>query len=388
MSAYRFVAAVHRRAAVAIGLCLASLSAVAQVPSLSPQLDIAHRGASAYAPEHTVFAYDLALAMDVDFLECDLFLSRDEVPVCIHDETVDRTSDGSGRVEDMSLAELRQLDFGSWFGAEFAGARIVPFEEQLDCYLRHNPLMRFHVETKDSAGGRAEEVLVEVLRRKGLLDTGGLLDSTIVMQSFDATSLQRIRALSGLPTAFLYAAPTSAEVAQWVTAGTGPDYIDAFAPNAAAILLDPTTVQRYHANGHHVHTWTVNDRAQMDYLLDLGVDGIFTNHPDVLREAIDARGQGTTMEQRGNPVDFERGCPGVAGRVLSKDGPGDLWAPREDGPGVVLVQAYDAEQLPDPPRSLHGGRGGALGPLVMLILLAGFGLLERLSQLLEKRRRP
>jgi glycerophosphoryl diester phosphodiesterase len=339
--------------------------------SLSPQLSIAHRGASAYAPEHTFFAYDLAMEMDADMLECDLFISADEVPVCIHDTTVDRTSNGSGRVEDLTLAQLRELDFGSWFGPEYAGASIVPFEEQMDCYLRHNPRMRFHVETKDSAGGRAEAVLVDVLSRKGLIDTGDLNTSTIVMQSFDAASLERIKSLAPtLPTAFLFAAPTSLDVALWVITGSGPDYIDAFAPNSAAILADPSSVQRYHANGHHVHTWTVNDRNQMELLLGLGVDGIFTDQPDVLRAAIDSVGEGTTPADRANPMDFARGCPGVAGRVSSNLGPGDVWAPHPDGRGVVLVSEADlALESEAPTRSDLRAVGGSLNITLFLLLL-------------------
>lgn len=350
---------------------LAPLLAQAQ-SSLSPQLNIAHRGASAYAPEHTFFAYDLAMQMDADMLECDLFISADEVPVCIHDTTVDRTSDGSGRVAELTLEELRTLDFGSWFGPEFAGASIVPFEEQLDCYLRHNPQMRFHVETKDSAAGRAEQVLVEVLTRKGLIDTGDLGTSTVLMQSFDAASLARIKSLAPtLPTAFLFAAPTNTEVAQWVITGSGPDYINAFAPNSAAILADPTSVQRFHASGHHVHTWTVNNREQMDVLLALGVDGIFSDQPDVLREAIDRRGNGTTPQDRNNPTEFPAGCPGIAGRVRSKEGPGDIWAPHPEKPGVIMIAEAELRGADGAARHrpLQGSGGSVQGPTMALFIL-------------------
>lgn len=360
------------RALLTAALLLATPLAGAQLGGLAngPQLNIAHRGASAYAPEHTLFAYDLAIEMDADMLECDLFLTQDEVPVCIHDQTVDRTSDGSGRVEDFTLAELRELDFGSWFGEAFAGAKIVAFEEQLDCYLRINPLMRFHVETKDSAEGRAEAVLTEVLTRKGLIDTGNVQTSTILMQSFDSGSLERIKALAPtLPTAFLFAVPTDEQVAQWALTGAGPTYIDAFAPNSLALLADPLMVHRFHANGHDVHTWTVNDRQQMDYLLQIGVDGIFTDQPDTLRAAIDAQGTGTTAETRGNPDDFARGCPGIAGRVESKQGPGDVWAPRGEGRGVQMVAAAPlAEQTES--RAALAGRGGALSGALWLIVLA------------------
>lgn len=353
-----------------------------------PQLNIAHRGASAYAPEHTFFAYDLAIEMDADMLECDVLLSADEVPVCIHDTTVDRTSDASGAVSDYTLAELREMDFGSWFNTRnptqaddaFVGAKIVPFEEQLDCYLRINPLMRFHVETKDSAGGRAEEVLTELLTRKGLIDTGGgrVADSSVLMQSFDPASLERIKALAPtLPTVYLYGAPTNLRNLSIQTSGTGDAYMDAFSPNNANILADPSVIDRFHANGHDVHTYTVNDRQTMDTLLGYGIDGIFTNNPDILRAAIDELGTGTTPEQRGNPSDFERGCPGVAGRVVSNQGPGDIWAPAPSGRGVVLVQA--AGEPPANPDDAPSDAGSAVdsggGALNLLSLAALIGLL-------------
>ncbi|HUR41932.1 MAG TPA: glycerophosphodiester phosphodiesterase family protein [Verrucomicrobiae bacterium] len=350
-----------------------------------PQIAISHRGASAYAPEHTFFAYDMAMAMDVDMIECDLILTKDEVPVCIHDETVDRTSESTGRVDSYTLAQMREMDFGSWFNTsnptlakpEYAGAKIVPLEEQLDCYLRHNPLMRFHIETKDSAGGRAEQVMVDLLTRKGLIATGDVANgnvpsSTIVLQSFDAGSLERMRQLApSIPTAFLYTAPTG-DAAQWHAAGTGPDYIDAFAPNSAAILADPSVLQRYHTAGHDVHTWTVNDAQQMGALLDLGVDGIFSNNPDLLRAAIDERGTGTTPEQRGNPAEFERGCPGIAGRVTSNQGPGDVWRPTGTR-GVEL--AGGASETPVVFGESSGVvLGGSFGVAVLGVLLLGFAL--------------
>ena len=357
-------------------ILLPSAPASAQVVAQpGQQLNISHRGASAYAPEHTFFAYDLAMQQDADMLECDALLTRDEVIVCIHDTTVDRTSDASGAVDSFTLAELRTQDFGSWFNAanaaqakhEYAGAKIVPFEEQLDCYLLHNPRARFHVETKDSAGGRAEQVIAEMLTRKGLVNTGDLRNSTVLIQSFDAGSLERIKQLAPtLPTAFLFAVPTTAAAVQWTVTGVVPDYIDAMAPNSAFLTANPLAVSLYQANGLDVHTWTVNDSAQMETLLDMGVDGIFTNNPDLLRAAIDARGTGVPAADRGNPADFQRGCPGVAGRVTSNQGPGDVWEPLEDSRGVRLAQAYQAPAKTAPGIDRFGG---ALGPLLLLGLL-------------------
>ena len=376
---------------VAVALLSAVLPAVAQIAAAprDKQLVISHRGASAYAPEHTFFAYDLAIQQDTDMLECDLILTKDEVPVCIHDETVDRTSESTGRVDSFTLAEMRAMDFGSWFNTanptlakpEFAGARIVPLEEQLDCYLRLNPKMRFHVETKDSAGGRAEQIFLDLLTRKGLLITGDpakkVTTTTMLLQSFDSGSLERFRSLSdAIPTALLSAAPAGPELL-----GILPTYVDVYAPTSAALIALPTLIPLLHANGHDVHTYTVNDAATMGLLLDMGIDGIFTNNSDILRTAVDARGQQTTVEERGvNPKTFAPGCAGVAGRVTSNRGPGDVWEPT----GLRGVQlksttppATPTPTLPDALSADNGGRFGGSASLAWLTVMGAAAMTRR-----------
>lgn len=281
------------------------------------QLVIAHRGASYDNPEHTFFAYDAAVREDVDMLECDLQLTKDEVLVCIHDTTVDRTASGTGRgrVASFTLAELRAMDFGSWFNTtrptrarpEFAGAAVVPFEEQLDCYLGLNPRLRFHVETKAPSeyAGRMEPALVALLARKGLLAGGTPATSTIVVQSFDLASLQRMKKLAPtIPTAFLFPGASSMPD----LAAVAP-FVDALAPNAAVLQGAPFLVDAAHTLGMDVHAWTVDDPAVMRQLLDMGVDGIFTNRPALLRAAVDERGTGVPADVRANPDVFEPGCP-------------------------------------------------------------------------------
>ena len=92
---------------------------------------IAHRGASAYAPENTLAAFGQALRLGCHAVEFDVRLSRDRVPVVIHDATVDRTTNGRGAVRNMSVAELQRLDAGAWFGPQFAGARVPTLDEAL-----------------------------------------------------------------------------------------------------------------------------------------------------------------------------------------------------------------------------------------------------------------
>jgi len=303
-------------AALVLLPCLAFAQVSLEAP-LGPVLAIGHRGASYVAPEHTLFAYDQAMAFDADMIECDLQLTKDGVLVCMHDTTVDRTSEGTGRADTYTLDELRHLDFGAWFNQanpararpEYAGARIVTFEEQLACYLRHNPRMRFHVETKAPAeyGGRMEPALVDLLTRLGLVATGhqDIQTSTIVVQSFDLASLQAVKALAPtLPTAYLFSAPADPLIA----AGVLPSYVDAAAPTSVFLRANPGYVGAVHRTGKEVHTWTVDDPAEIDALLDIGVDGIFSNRPDVLRARIDARGTGVDAAVRGNPAAFPALC--------------------------------------------------------------------------------
>lgn len=275
---------------------------------LGAVLVLAHRGASYDAPEHTRPAYDKAMRDGTDFLECDLQLTEDGVLVCVHDTTVDRTTGGehTGRVDGYTLAELRAMDFGSWFNednperakADYVAERVVTLEEQLRCYQRTAPNSRFHLETKAPGeyDGRLEPELVRVLGKHGLLDTGDAQTSRVVVQSFELESLEVMSQLApAVPRAYLFFAPTDPRVA----AGELPPYVDIAAPAQQFLLANRTFPSRVHDKGIEVHTFTVDDPAIMEELLDIGVDGIFTNRPDVARTVIDERGTGTTPEDRG-----------------------------------------------------------------------------------------
>jgi glycerophosphoryl diester phosphodiesterase len=359
-----------------------------------PPLVIAHRGSSHDAPEHTFFAYDLAVRHDADFLECDLQLSGDEVLVCVHDATVDRTSDGAGRVADHTLAELRRLDWGSWFNEarpdrarpEYAGAAIVPLEEMLECYaaLNHEDA----VPHRDQGAVRARRPDGTVAGRpaasKDLVPDGPAdpRRSLVVVQSFERASLDVIKELApSLPTAWLWAVPPPE-----VLAGAMPPSVDIAAPIHVALLADPTFVARAHANGHEVHTWTVDDPEVMDQLLDMGVDGIFTNRPAVLRERLDARGAGVPAEERSNPATFDPGCPGVAGTVgvsapAADAGPiGSPTGPVEE-PALAAPSSSPAEAEPVAvgATSLPATGGGTL-PAFAFVLAAGAVLLAVLRR--------
>src|SRR3989440_12125231 len=140
-------------------------------------LVIAHRGASGNAPENTLAAFREAVALGATFIETDLQLSRDARFVAIHDATVNRTTNGQGAVHDMTLADLRRLDAGSWFGSEFAGERIPTLEEILEFSKKKDVVFYLEIKTGSAWGG--EHALIGALR-----DSGEITRAVVI--SFDA----------------------------------------------------------------------------------------------------------------------------------------------------------------------------------------------------------
>lgn len=253
---------------------------------------IAHRGASWDAPEHTVAAYDRAVADGTDFLEADLWQASDGSLVCIHDPTVDRTSNAAGPVASFTPDELRALDFGSWFNAanpdrandEYVGASVVLFEEMLRRYGEVEPPLRFHVETKhlyrpgDEAGAIDPTMEHELVR---LLRNFDLVRARVVVQSFWPRSLEVVSELTddAVPTALLCPGPGPERL---------PERVDVAAPSHVALLADLEYIARMHEQGKEVHTWTVDDPDVMRTLIAAGVDGLFTNRVGVLRRLLEA----------------------------------------------------------------------------------------------------
>src|SRR5208282_5830658 len=157
---------------------------------------IAHRGASGHAPENTLAAFRKAVALGVHFIETDLQLTRDTRLVAIHDDTVDRTTNGHGAVHDLTREELRKLDAGSWFGSEFTGERIPTLEEILEFAKKHDVV--FYLELKPGGSWGGEHALITALRNSGEI-------ARTVVISFDAAILAAVRKIEPtLMTGLLY----------------------------------------------------------------------------------------------------------------------------------------------------------------------------------------
>jgi glycerophosphoryl diester phosphodiesterase len=271
---------------------------------------VAHRGASAYAPEHTLASYRLALQQKADYVEQDLAVTKDLALICLHDESLERTTNveelfpergvvnpATGRKQwlavDFTLAEIKRLDAGSWFDARFAGERIPTWEEAVAAV---GTAAGLYPELKTPAlyrerGIDQTKIFVESVKRLGLHTRTA---ESLIVQSFDEQPLKDLtRDLPSLARTFLI---DNRDGARWLTAA-GLAEIARFATGIgpAKALLDgrPEIVKAAHAAGLTVTPYTFTTRAASGsgrfesvsdemryYLSDLDVDALFTDNPD------------------------------------------------------------------------------------------------------------
>jgi glycerophosphoryl diester phosphodiesterase len=246
------------------------------MPDHRKPLNIAHRGASAYAPENTLAAFRLALEIGADGFELDVMLSADGHLVVIHDDAVDRTTDGSGPVRQKTLAELRALDASIGFDARFTGEHIPTLREVFDLVAGSRAFVNVEIKTDSLKGDGLEEKLVELIRR---YDLGEYL----LISSFDPFALWRMRRLApDLPLALLYAEDQRIYLRnRWFTFLSRPSAL-----NPSFRIATQEHVRWAKSKGYRLYVWTVDEEAEMRRLIALGVDGMITNKPDLLRQVL------------------------------------------------------------------------------------------------------
>ncbi|MFJ6795888.1 glycerophosphodiester phosphodiesterase [Streptomyces sp. NPDC091268] len=278
-----------------LGLTLSVLGASASSAAPGPAgftnpTVYAHRGASAYAPENTLDAIDLAMRLGFDWVENDVQRTKDGELVVVHDDTLARTTDVEQvfparkpwRIADFTAAEIARLDAGSWFGEEYAGARVPTLREYLDRVQRNHQRLLLEIKKPELYPGIEEQTL-QVLGEAGWLDDQHV-SRRLVVQSFSADCVRIVHGLRpDIVTAFLgtppvadlprYAAFTD-RINPWHTTISG-DWVAAVHGLLGA-----------HGKAMEVDTWIVDDEATARKVQDMGVDGIITNKPDVVREAV------------------------------------------------------------------------------------------------------
>jgi glycerophosphoryl diester phosphodiesterase len=245
-----------------------------------PPAVIAHRGASRRAPENTLEAFRLAFQMGADAIELDVRLSRDGVPVVIHDAQVERTTDGTGKVQDLTWPELRELDAGAWFAAAFCGARIPELAAVLEDSARSGWI---NIELKNYAtrGDDLEKAVVDLVRRTGL-------GRRVLLSSFNPLSLRAVARLApDVPRALLTTESLPIYLRRgWFAFLARPD-----AYNLHGGQANMQSVSRIRSRGSRVCVWTVNDPAEAHRLHEAGVDGIITDEPDTILAAVGRKGR-------------------------------------------------------------------------------------------------
>lgn len=247
-------------------------------PEFSP-LVFAHRGDSAHAPENTISAFRMATDKGAPAIEFDVKLSSDGQVIIIHDPTVDRTTNGHGKVGSFSLAALRDLDAGAWFHEQFRGERI-PTLEELFATLGKRIFMNVELTNYATPNDGLVPHVVEMVKKFGLQD------SVMFSSFFPKNLLTAARLLPEVPCGLL----SWTGILGWParTFGYRRKEYQAFHPNSEDATLG--LVNRVHAAGKRVHVWTVNDGTEIKRLVGLGVDGIFTDDPV---QALKVLGKGT-----------------------------------------------------------------------------------------------
>jgi len=251
--------------------------------SFPPHLSLqAHRGAAGLAPENTLAAFRMAIELGADATEMDLQLTKDGVVVIIHDDTVDRTTDGRGRIGDLTLADIKRLDAGAKFGATFRGERIPTLRELIDLVKASgNRRFRLNLEIKFAEGREGqpadlEERVLAVLGETGFLDR-------VITQSFHHASAAKMKRLApSVPAGLLVG--QRRQPADPVAA-VRDHRVDYFAPHCS--LVTPDLLRTLHQAGIPVVTWTVNDPSEMRRLIAIGLgtvpgDGMISDYPDRL----------------------------------------------------------------------------------------------------------
>jgi glycerophosphoryl diester phosphodiesterase len=230
-------------------------------------LAIAHRGASGYAPENTLAAFRRAVTQGVTFIETDLQLTRDAHFVAIHDETVDRTTNGHGAVQHMTMAEIRRLDAGSWFASEYMSERVPALEDVLE-FARKNDVV-FYLELKPSGYWGGEHALISALR-----NSAEVARSVII--SFDPAILESLRKIEPtLMTGLLYNGQIENPFEK-------AEEIGARQIAVRGDMVTPNFLVQARKRDLQVVCWTVNSPAHMRMLASAGVGGIMTDYPDRL----------------------------------------------------------------------------------------------------------
>ncbi|UCE41635.1 MAG: glycerophosphodiester phosphodiesterase [Candidatus Aminicenantes bacterium] len=232
---------------------------------------IAHRGASRAAPENTLSSMKKAIEFGADFAECDVFQTKDGEIVLFHDEEMERTTGKEGMIWDYTLAELKELEVGSWFKEEFRGEPIPTLQEVIQAVKGK---IKLNIEVKVS--GEDPEIaqkVVDIIRAENI-------GKECMVTSFEKPVLEKVKEIApDLITGFIFDEEHPPDIfdGNW-------EYVC-----SKRNIVDEAFVQKAKQKGKKIFVWTVNYPAEMKKMIDLGVDGIITDVPDILKGILSSK---------------------------------------------------------------------------------------------------
>ena len=280
--------------AIASAVCIAGATAAVATPvgetgnAQSAEvavIEVAHRGSSFEAPENTIAAVQEGISDKADYVEIDVQRSKDGELVVMHDTTLTRTTNveevfgdrPSYAVSEFTLAELKQLDAGSWKGAQFAGEQIPTLQEVLDVLIPSQSGLLLEMKAPNLYPGIVDDLVAELEAQPGYL-ASGVANGRLVVQSFDWDFMAELNAQLPEVTTGLLGTPSDAQMVEFSS------WADQINPSYRAASVD--FVNRVHELGMETYVYTVDREADMVQMVQNGVDGIITNKPDLLDEVL------------------------------------------------------------------------------------------------------
>ncbi len=238
-------------------------------------INYAHRGASAYFPENTILSFEKALEMECTGIETDVQMTKDGVLVLIHDEMVDRTTNGQGLVKDYTYMELNKLDAGAWMGEEFIGNKVPTVEELIYLAKDKNIIINFEIKSGVVIYEDIEQKLIELIYKHKI-------EHKVILSSFNHYSINKCNKISKeINTGVLYMAGIYKPYNYAKTVGAN-------AIHPYFLALNEEVVKEAKKHKTMVNVFTVNDEAYMKSFLDMKVDGIITDYPDKLNKLMNS----------------------------------------------------------------------------------------------------
>lgn len=233
----------------------------------------AHRGGRVSTPENTMAAFQNALTCQADGIELDIHLTRDGQPVICHDHRIDRTSNGSGLIRDYTLRQLKQFDFGGWFGPEFKGQKILTLEEYFDWYVNTPLLLNIEIKNGPIIYRTIEEKIVQFVEAYNCAER-------VIISSFYHPSLLKVKELNpNIKTGVLLEGRLINPCRPALDVNA--EFIHPYWQN-----LDGAWVAQAHTHKMGINTYTVNTPEEVEFVQKIGVDAIFTDYPEYFTQLL------------------------------------------------------------------------------------------------------